>query len=55
MADICNDKDSFEKLRSDIATRYQKNDITVDEFISLNDLIKEAEEDGTLTVEEVSK
>ena len=34
--------------------RYGKNDITTDEFVSIIEKINEAEEDGTLIVQEVS-
>ena len=54
MPNIFNDGDSFVKLRRDMMDRYGKNDITTDEFVSVIEKINEAEEDGTLTVQEVS-
>ena len=48
------DEDSFVILRGDITERYGKHDITTDEFVSIIEKINEAEEDGTLTVQEVS-
>ena len=48
------DRDSFVKLRKDITERYGKKDITTDEFVSLIEKINDAEEDGTITVQEVS-
>ena len=54
MPNIFKDGDSFVKLRRDMMDRYGKNDITTDEFVSIIEKINEAEEDGTLIVQEVS-
>ena len=48
------DGDSFVTLRRDITERYGKHAITTDEFVSIIEKINDAEEDGTLTVQEVS-
>ena len=53
MPNIFKDGDSFVKLRRDMMDRYGKNDITTDEFVSIIEKINEAEEDGTLIVQEV--
>ena len=45
--------DDFGNLRRDISVRYSQGEITIDEFLSLIDEIKDVEKDGTLTVQEV--
>ena len=45
--------DSFSTLKQEIIDRYGKNEITTNEFVSLIDAVKDAEEEGILTVQEV--
>ena len=45
--------DTFALLKDEISQRFSNDDITVDEFVSLMDTIKETEKDGTLSVQEV--
>ena len=45
--------DSFSTLKQEIIDRYGKNEITTNEFVSLIDAVKDAEEEGILTVREV--
>ena len=54
MPTIYRDGDSFVKLRREMVNRCGRNDITTDDFVSIIEKINEAEEDGTLTVQEVS-
>ena len=45
--------DTFALLKDEITQRFSSDEITVDEFVSLMDTIKETEKDGTLSVQEV--
>ena len=45
--------DSFSNLKQEIIDRYGKSKITTNEFVSLIDKVKKAEEDGVMSVGEV--